>query len=382
MIRIFTGKPGGGKSYGALRDIVEELVYGQRVVATNLALDLGKLNAWLQKNHPQADVDIHKRIRQLNEEEARQFWLHRKDNTDIESPTEEEQKKGKFFKVPPETYGMLYVIDEAHIYFDARSWATTGLQLTYYNSQHRKFSDECIFITQFLDLIDKRVKGFAQDYYYFVNNGLERFLTFFRLPEYFTVKVYTSPRKDNGRDFASASSRYTMDFTLADCYDTSSGVGIKGRQMPEQKRVKGLPLVWITVPVVLLGVVMFYVPEVMSYGVMKALDTTTQKASSKALHGGPRPAGSGELAGVPKETRGSDTKPPQADAIPKQPPWVVSFALGKADAIVKLSDGTELTKATGLLRITPDWVFTTDGKRYRIHRGSSPRPPRQRGPGG
>src|SRR5690606_31834193 len=118
----------------------------------------------------------------LSVEESRRFWLHRIDarglHVDLDDVTRDDEKRGRNVDYEvitgpnrdalaagrPRVYpGIDYVIDECHVFFDARAWAESGLSLTYYNSQHRKLDDNVTFVTQFLELIDKRVKSFSQE---------------------------------------------------------------------------------------------------------------------------------------------------------------------------------------------------------------------------
>jgi len=122
-----------------------QLVNGQRVIVTNLSIDIGRFSALVQKRHPKADFDPNKRFRLLTDQECKRFWLHRRPGLSIPDITKEQEHGQDWFKVPEDTFGCLFVLDEAHIHFDARSWAMNGLSLTYYNSQHRKFSDEVVF---------------------------------------------------------------------------------------------------------------------------------------------------------------------------------------------------------------------------------------------
>lgn len=382
MIRMFLGKPGGGKSFGALRDIVDEIVNGNRTIVTNLALDVGALSAWIQLNHPEADFDPVKRIRLLDDTETKRFWMYRGPRKVVEEATANPAIEGHFGVVPKHMFSVLYVIDECHIHFDARCWKENGLQLTFYNSQHRKYNDEVIFVTQFLDLVDKRVKGFAQDYVYFVNNGLQRFMTHFRLPSYFTVKTYSRAQADGPRkDSPQASTRYQLDVTLASCYDTSAGVGIPGRKKHEANRIKGLPIYWIIVPIVALGFVLVKAPDVATKGIMGVLDTgqPVRSATEKPSAGGGQ--GQDRLGAVPLPTGSTAPAPaspgvhqPQTPEAPPVPVFVRSVAILGKKAIVTLTDGRTFTRGTGLLAITDDYVFTKDGRSYQ-RVGVLPSPP-------
>jgi len=92
------------------------------------------------------------------------------------------------------------------------------------------------------------------------------------------------------------------------------------------------------------------------------------KTAAPALHGTPRLASDQALASGPQETRGGDTKPPPAMTF-DDTVFVRSYVVRKGEAIVTLTNGRQLTKATGLLLLTPDYAFTRSGARYQVLRG-------------
>jgi len=382
MIRIFLGKPGGGKSFGALRDILDEAVNGNRVIVTNLSVNPGRFSAYVQKHYPAATFDPLERLVIMTDEETTKFWRRRR--RDVLLP--KIGKDPESAKVGPEQYGCLYVIDEAHIHFDARAWAETGLELSFYNSQHRKYNDEVIFVTQFLDLLDKRVRGFAAEYCYFVNHGLQRYLTYFRQPAYFTVKVYTKPKTNApGQDNAQAAHRYQLNKELADCYDTSAGVGIPGRGIPENNRIKGVNMAWIAIPVCLAAIAFYKAPEAAGTAITSYVDRAVPAPvvvgadSGKLNHQVPSgPTPTGRASGPAPQLSSSAV----VSAPPQEPVYVRSYAYRGTEAIITLTDGRVLTRATGLAGITKDWVYLRDGSRYQIKRGAGVGPAAGRaGPG-
>lgn len=375
MLRIFTGKPGGGKSYGAIKDVLDEAVNGRRVIVTNLSIDVGRFSAFVQKHHPEADFDPCKRLRILTPDETKKFWRYRRPG--VELPGRLGHQQGDC-TIEPQYYGCLYVIDEAHVHFDARAWAETGLELTFYNSQHRKFDDEVVFITQFLDLLDKRVRGFCQEYVYFTNHGLQRYLTYFRQPAYFTVKTYLKPLTGApGADFPQAASRYTLDVELASCYDTSAGVGIPGRGKPEVNRVKGVNLFWIVIPVLIACAILYKTPDLVSKGLTTAIERSTPQTVLPKASDAPKAKETGStgrlLVGGRGGVAGGDERHPPAVAAkapepPQAPVYVKSYALKKGRALVTLSDGREFTNLTGVVAVTPDFVVLKDGSVYPVRR--------------
>jgi len=189
MITNIYGKIGGGKTYYAVKEeIIPELVEGYRVIVTNIALDLGALAAYLASKYPDREpIDLHDRIRILTIDEMGEFFAHREHGCDLEIPSLEEWRAGVNVNYDGCKRPVKYVLDEVHVKFDSRGWQSQGPHVTFYNSQHRKLDDEIVFISQFPELVDKRLKAFGQEHVYTENHAMERLFTVFRAPSYFTV---------------------------------------------------------------------------------------------------------------------------------------------------------------------------------------------------
>lgn len=365
MIYNLTGKPRAGKSYFALKQIVNELLYGHRTVVTNLAINIPRLQAWIQKRHPNSDVDLNQRLRLINDIEIKQFWLYRRppqpgDPGTIEPVTKAQHMAGQYPVWPEKYRSVFYVIDEAHIPFDARCWDQAGHTLTYYNSQHGKLDDNAMFITQFLELLDKRVRMFGQLYIYAVNQGLRRVMSLFSPPRFITVKAYSQPYTRNGGDYPEWATRFLLDKELADCYDTSQGVGMPGAGQPEKQPKKGLSLIWVVPAIAAAAIAGIFAVKGMIWGVRKGVG---QAISTKA------PASVVSTIVHQDNSSGSRTKPPvelvppSVPVVPKEPVWVRSLAKKGKTAYVVLSDGREYTYSTGLVEIRPDYVVLSTGEK-------------------
>lgn len=359
MIFTVVGKPGGGKSFYSLRHIVNVLANTENSVVTNLSINVAELHAYLAKKYPAKDIDTPRRVRLLNVEQSRRFWLHRMDrggmDVNLEGVTREDEKQGRHVDYsiitdgnrralaagnPREYPGIDYVIDECHVFFDSRAWTETGLSLTYYNSQHRKLDDNVTFVTQFLELIDKRVKSFSQEFIYLRNNGAEKFLTLFRGPSYFTAKHYQRP-PTGLQDLASEVHRFTLDIPLANCYDTSAGVGISGVGRPEAKRKKGFNMFWLLVPFFGFLAFLFYAPDFLA---SQLLGTKAGSYTAKAL------GVTEEVKKTPSEAVPAPanpmTPPPAAMLSGKEedPPYPTGFVIMGRKVTVQMSDGTTRTE--------------------------------------
>lgn len=369
MIRLFIGTPGAGKSYAALKDVVEELVYGTRLVITNLPLLLGNLNAYLAKKHPEWKDDINQRVRLITEAETKEFYRFRGVVGDIGTVTKADSLSGRHLPYGDHRgNGVLYVIDEAHIPFDSREWAETGPELTYYNSQHRKLDDELIFITQFEKLIDVRVRGFVQDFCYFQNMGLEKFMTIFRKPAMFAMEVHRKPPTGNNAPPPNERRYYKMDFELAKCYDTSAGVGIKGRKLPERKVKKGLNLWWILLAGLIVAWLISRIPRLISAGAESILrpEVKEKKAGEKE-----KPMGAGFI----KEMTGRNQDPPKVPPSELEGPretkgkegvGVLGYVTDGKRVTVYLDNGEAITEGDGVLQVVERGRVRMAGKWYTL----------------
>lgn len=254
-IHAISGKPGGGKTLYSIRLIVNELVYGTRPVITNVALKLDELNAYLQREYPKKSVDLFSRVILIDEDRMARFFTIRPVGS--QGPTlltKEEWAAGKIPDYSGVTdSGVLYVLDEVHIKFNARAWMLTGQDVLYYLSQHRKLGDDVVWITQAVGNVDKQFRSVTQDYTFIRNLGKER-MSHFHLPSLFVRQTYNEPPSGNATPMETGSFR--MDVSgLASLYDTAAGVGIHGTTGADTgEKKKGVPW-WVGLAICLLIIV-------------------------------------------------------------------------------------------------------------------------------
>ncbi len=379
MIQTTVGMPGAGKSLYSTLHAIAILTETDSSICANSALKLPELHAYLAKHHSQKHIDTPKRVRILTEEESRKFWLYRLDSdgkhVDLQDVSKKEEKQGKrvnydvitepnriaLEKGLPRPYpGIQYIIDECHVFFDSRAWALTGVGLTYYNSQHRKLDDDVMFLTQFLGLIDTRVKDFSQEFIYLRNHSLEMFLTLFRRPPYFTAKHYNKP-PTLLHDFPNETHRFLLDKEVANCYDTSAGVGIKGVGRAESKKKrKGLPFWCIAFPIGVFCYVVFMAPDWLARGV---LHTGAGRRGAESL--GVVPAGSSPApAAVDLSVSPSSAVVPSPAAFVDQAaPYPVGYVASNTRITVFMSDGTTRNERDAELTRVERNSVTIDGRK-------------------
>jgi len=245
MIRFVCGNPGAGKGLYFMRLIVDELVNTQRLIVTNFALNIGELNSYLQRQHPDRVFDVVSRICFLTDEEVPSFYLRRFGRGDVETVMDEKGKPDRL-KYSGNIAGVVYFLDEVQNFFNARKWAETGSRVLFYLSQHRKLGDDVWLATQHPKNVDTQFRSLAQDYIYLRNLSNER-RGMFRLPNLFLWSQYLEPKTGAVGQMATASGSFRLDVEgLAACYQTAAGVGVPGTGDADKgKRKTGLHWAWI-----------------------------------------------------------------------------------------------------------------------------------------
>jgi len=277
-LHFVSGKPGGGKSYYSLRLIVDELVRGKRNIVTNLSVKIPDLAEYLAKKYDGNTFGISERLRVLTENETAQFWLYPCKHFSITKTIEIVVRKDRISRPDfgeREPYGgTLFVIDEIHLYFNARNWQSTGEDCLFYLSQHRKLGDDIVAVTQHINNVDKQFRSIAQDFSYVRNMAKER-MGLFRLPSKMIRQTYSQPRTGSMGEKAQETVMMTLDITgLANCYDTAAGVGILSRSGSDTKeRKRGLSFAWLLLGVLLAGGLIWFIPHAIGKGIKWASQT-------------------------------------------------------------------------------------------------------------
>ena len=137
MIAIFEGKIGGGKTYLAVSRILAHLAKGGAVF-TNIELKLDGIREYLREAKGLEFDETAVRI--LDESESWDFH--------------------KYLKSGTSGLNTLCVIDEAHLWFNARDHSVTAAtkrELITFLSQSRKLNVDVIFIVQAAENLDASI---------------------------------------------------------------------------------------------------------------------------------------------------------------------------------------------------------------------------------
>lgn len=358
-LHFLTGKMSGGKSFNATRMLVQELRISERKIVTNLPLlleDRKGRRGLIRYVHEEIEkpVDLRKRLLVLNKEQVREFWLYEPGFPVIEARAplfrggplvpDFSERCERLARGEP---GILYIIDEAHLYFDARAWQQLGADCQFFMSQHSKMACDVICVTQHCEKVDKNFRRDAQDFTEVRNLGKERFWLGVRLKNKFRRLTFlTEPNKGNA--VAVESHWLSFDKTgIESLYDTTAGVGIMGRLDDRREAKGGHWIRWVFALAAICFTLIFGV-----YFLLKGVRHFASKAVGMA---------------VPKHVvkKASDTNTLMGVVLPTVGPAVVEAK--KAD---KLTVGTNTLYVTGIMRIgSGGIVLLSDGDSVEVSSG-------------
>lgn len=370
MIHFVIGRPGGGKSMQAVRIIVDELRLTKRNVVTNVALKLPELAEYLHREYGDT-FGMCERIRMLTPQEVIDFWNHPAMALDCTGRVTIAEANGKKIDRPDMSLrefhpGTLFVIDEVHEYFGARQWQTTGPDALFYLSQHRKFGDDVVLITQAFANVDKQFRSVAQDYTVLRNMSLEK-IGFFRLPAKIIRQTFFDPPTGSAR--AAETAMVKIDTTgLGQCYDTAAGVGVMGRQADTQRlKPRGLPWWMAFVPILAVGAILYYLPDILGMGVAHVTNIKLPEASASS-----RPvAAAREVQKAAQTLVPNDYAEQQRQADLEPLLEVMGYGSDGAGGYAWLSDGRSVRlRFPRVSKVNEDGSIVLDGRLVPLHRKS------------
>jgi hypothetical protein len=329
-IHVILGKPGSGKSLYATSRVLDELVNGSRNIVTNLPLHPGRLNEYIQQKHPNIDARLIQRLRILSDDEIKHFW-------DFRGPDDD---KG--------VNGVAYFLDEAHIAFNAREWASLGKQALHYLSQHRKLGDVVWPITQAAPNLDKQFRSVAEDFTVLRNEYNAKY-GIFKGRGRFVRRSYNSEPTANGEPFETAT--FTLDKTgIATCYDTAKGIGVHGSKADIGSRAKGINILWVIPGALVLAACCFLLPWALGKGAQRVIAGNHEAKATPGAAVVDGVASAAPVFGPARRKSVEDFDEPEAiarlveDHSPERPLWVTGYVLKNSKINVQLSDGRFLTE--------------------------------------
>lgn len=221
----------------SVRLVVDELKHGHRPIVTNLPLDLAALVAFLP------ECDVVRRVRLMSDSDLAEFYLHR--GLDFETNQWVDGHRGPSgVPVIPPDRGVFYVIDESHLVFS--QWDRVGRECLWYLSQHAKFGDDVLAVTQHADMLAKTFRVLAQDFTVLTNLAKVK-VRGFRGPAMFLRRTFGAWPCAPGAEQDSGTFRLDVK-GLGALYATAKGVGIHDRVTADKEaRQSGPSAYWLPV---------------------------------------------------------------------------------------------------------------------------------------
>lgn len=156
MIIGFTGTPGSGKTYEAVKKILDNLMMG-KVIYTNIdGMFDPECQEMIKSYCGLSDLAITRQLRQLEPDQIANFWMH----------------------LEPRC---IVVLDEIHKWFSNRDWQEPkNKEFGYWASTHRHYGYEVVLITQNIERVDAAVRSLLEwNYVYrkvnFLGSAVKRF---------------------------------------------------------------------------------------------------------------------------------------------------------------------------------------------------------------
>ena len=298
MIHFINGKPGGGKSLFSVSQIIEELRTSRRFIVTNVRLKLDELEKYMQDEfgeNPHGENPGEpwvKRIRLLDDLEAKKFWLYPAPDCDITERLQEGESrvnsKGvtiydidfpKWEQFPHVMErGTFFVIDEVHDHFNAREWMKNSTDGIYWASKHRHLWQDAMLLTQHPEMCDKNFRRLAQDFTTLRNFGNEPVLGF-QFKGRFRRAKYSHEKKPGDNQTALTSGWFRLNKRVANCYHTHGTTGILERTDVKESSGGGRSPWWILVIVLAVIAGLWFLPGLITGTIKGGLKMAVQKGN-------------------------------------------------------------------------------------------------------
>ena len=273
MIIGFTGTPGSGKTYEAVKKILDNMVKN-RVVYTNIeGIFDPECQEMIKGYMGFSDLALYRLLKPLEPDQIQDFWNH----------------------VEP---GALVVLDEIHKWFSNRDWKDEkNKQFGYWASTHRHNGFDLVLITQNIERVDAAVRSLLEwNYVYrkvnFLGTAVKRSYLCY---SYGGEDTHGKPLATNKRTYRPAIFR---------CYKSYVSKDIKEMPIMQHVNVLRHP-VFFLIPIVLcVTLYMVFVKSSLGtgdlFGTNKVMATIEEKnkASLKPVQSHALPAATGTITPV------------------------------------------------------------------------------------
>lgn len=241
MLTFVLGTNGSGKSLYGVYQLLHELRRGKRPIVTTLPIDIPALNDYCQRTWPKETIDVTRRVVVINKAQLQHFWRFRGFSPADEYGCAllERGPYGDDTWLSPDD-GVLYILDEVQVGFNAREWQKAGPEFCAYQSQHRHFGDDVIAISPASALVDKQFRVLAGECVVLANLYKMR-VGIWKAPRKIVYKVFQNAPPMPGEEHIHKGDIHIDAAGLAACYKTQEGLGIAGKQADKGQESRGIP---------------------------------------------------------------------------------------------------------------------------------------------
>lgn len=243
-----TGKPGAGKSYFATRLIIAEITKGNnRPIVSNVPINVRRLREYCGKDFYYYPLETYT--------DNKAFFTNRGSYHITDLPTSENIDFKPLIREDDD--GVLFIIDEAHLYFNARNWKNMPQATISYITTIRHIGDSLVWMCQKFSDIDSQIRGKTQAFHLLRNLEKEK-LGMFKRGTGFRCYQYQNERDIEAHGaqgtMASQDFNYPFELKVAECYNTS----LFNKAHDKKYRIKAIPLNYVVYAVITIAVCLLY----------------------------------------------------------------------------------------------------------------------------
>lgn len=233
-----TGKPGAGKSYFSVSCILAEIKGKNRNIVTNIPVNRKNIREKVGKDfyiyELQTFTDNHL------------FFTQRGDYAyELEQGDSQTIDFSKYLQ--EHDRGVVYIIDEAHLYFNSRNWKFMSLATLSFFTFIRHCGDTLIYLTQKFSDVDAQLRGKTQSFNLLRNLDKER-LGFLKRGKGFRIYQYMSESDIGTGQKATQDFQFPFEKSIGECYSTS----LFNRNFDVKNKVRGITIKQVAVVCIIL----------------------------------------------------------------------------------------------------------------------------------
>lgn len=248
-LNIALGETGSGKSNFGMA-VVEHflMIDDPRPIVTTLSIQMPEFADYLQNKYgDRAPSNLASKVLRIYEHDLRKYWRIRGIQYDGDygyGPRRVGEFGGPDWQIAMQ--GVIYVLDEAYVAFQAREFMKNGGEFLRYLPQARKI-DITVAISPASSLLDKAFRDMANQCIVLTNFYKIR-VKGFTAQRKLGLRVFKNCPPVRGEECLQEMSLYIDAKGLSRCYKSEEGLGVIGTTADKGRVAKGIPW-WMIIPI-------------------------------------------------------------------------------------------------------------------------------------